>query len=71
MCHCTCNASDGQRQRRAVHYSPAVELVVKANGDLGVLGDLGDGKDAQMDHSLGDHVPDLTERERNKREEAL
>lgn len=33
-------------------HSPAIELIVKANGDLGVLGDLGDGEDAQMDHPL-------------------
>ena len=33
-------------------HSPAVELIVKADGDLGVLGDLGGGVDAEMDHPL-------------------
>lgn len=40
-------------------YWPAIELVVKSNGDLGVLRDVIDGVDAQMDHALSDHMPDL------------
>lgn len=39
--------------------SPAVELIVKTNGDFRVLRNVTDSIDAQVDHAIRDHVSNL------------